>query len=83
MHAKEKPQPSAHNQENDFCLTTRSDLILKPLTTNLCLSRGHIGIYGFSRPSYFSYAWNTAKIASSWRLKQFAENLFLHLIARH
>lgn len=32
-----KPQPSAYNQENDFCLTTRSDLIWKPLETNLCL----------------------------------------------
>jgi hypothetical protein len=55
----EKPQSSAHNQENDFCLTTRSDLIWKPLTTNLCLSQCHIRIYGFSHrfcPPSFSYA---------------------------
>lgn len=41
-----KPQPSAYNQENDFCLTTRSDLILKPLTTNPCFSLGCITVNG-------------------------------------
>lgn len=43
----EKPQPSAYNQENDFCLTTRSDLILKPLTTNLSFILGRIYAYRF------------------------------------
>lgn len=85
IYARKKPQSSAHNQENDFCLTTRSDLIWKPLTTNLCLSQCHIRIYGFSHrfsPLSF-FLCITVKIASTRELKQFAENLFLHLIARH
>lgn len=36
MHV-ESHNRSAYNQENDFCLTAGSDLILKPLTANLCL----------------------------------------------